>query len=81
MTTKFHQHLTKHYPKYSLLANALIALGFAGMALLGVLNSVLTAAALIAWGILVASLYAIGKLLDQEVEDLDKVKAHADENK
>ena len=79
MGEKWSKHLCKHYINYSFIANALMALGFAGLALLGLLNTVLTAGALIVWGCLLGALYALGKLLDQEVEDLDKVKAHKHE--
>jgi len=59
-----------------MLANTLIALAMAGFALLGVLNTALTLMMLVTWGGVFACLYAVGKLLDQEVDDLDKIKGH-----
>ena len=76
MGEKWSKHLCKYYVNYSFIANALIALGFAGLALLGLLNTILTATALVVWGCVLGGLYALGKLLDQEVDDLDKVRKH-----
>jgi len=59
-----------------MLANTLVALAMAGFALLGVLNTALTLMMLVTWGGVFACLYAVGKLLDQEVDDLDKIKGH-----
>lgn len=77
MKDKFYKHLCLNYHSYSITANVMIALAIAGFALLGILTTTLTAAALISWGFLLAVIYGIGKLLDQEVDDLDKVKAHS----
>lgn len=76
MPTGFYRHLCLHYNTYSLIANTLIALSIAGLSLLGVLTTILTSTVLIVWAIIFAGLFGIGKLLDQEVDDLDKVKAH-----
>lgn len=76
MKDKFYKHLCRNYHSYSIAANLMIALSIAGFALLGILTTTLTGAALISWGFLFAAIYGIGKLLDQEVDDLDKVKAH-----
>lgn len=76
MNKRFYQHLGKHYSKYSMLANTLVALAMAGFALLGVLNTALTLMMLVTWGGVFACLYAVGKLLDQEVDDLDKINGH-----
>lgn len=73
---KLYAHMRAHYPVYSFTANTLIALAIAGMALLGLLNTVLTVSALITWGGLLALIYGVGKWLDQEVDDLDKVRDH-----
>lgn len=74
---RLHKHMCKHYHTYSLVANGLTAMAVAGLALLGVLNGVLTAAAMLAWGVLFALIYTVGKWLDQEVEDIDKVIEHS----
>lgn len=71
-----YKHMCKHYRLYSFTANALIALAIAGLALLGVLNTVLTVQMLITWGAVLAAIYAVGKWLDQEVDDLDKLRKH-----
>lgn len=73
---RFYDHLCIHYSKYSLAANIFIALSIAGLALLGVLTTILTATMLIGWSVTFSLLYAIGKLLDQEIEDLEKNRGH-----
>jgi len=50
----------------------------AGLALLGVLTDTLAVAWLVGWGFMFAIMFGIGKLLDQEIDDLDKVKQHSD---
>lgn len=69
-----HQNMRDHYAIYSFVANVIVALAIAGFALLGVLNTVLTVSALVTWAIVFAALYSVGKWLDQEVDDLDKLK-------
>ena len=76
MKDKMYKHICLNYHTYSILANVMIALAIAGFALLGVLTSVLTVTVLVAWGLVLACIYGVGKLLDQEVDDLDKVAAH-----
>lgn len=76
MTKRFYLHLGKYYSRYSMLANTLIALALAGFALLGILSTALTVVMLATWGGGFACLYTVGKLLDQEVDDLEKVKGH-----
>lgn len=80
MLNKLYCHMRKYYHAYSFIANGLIALSMAGLSLLGVMSSEFTAAMLLAWGIFFAVLFGVGKLLDQEIEDIDKVKDHCDEN-
>jgi hypothetical protein len=52
------------------------AVSLAGLALLGVITDTMTVAWLIGWAIMFATLFMVGKLLDQEIDDLDKVKEH-----
>lgn len=73
---KLYEHMRKHYVAYSFASNVIVALAIAGLALLGVLTTVLTVGALVTWGVVLATLYGIGKWLDQEVDDLDKLKTH-----
>lgn len=80
MVNKIYIHICKHYHLYSFIANMLIAVSMAGMALLGILTNTMTVAWLIGWGVMFAVLLGIGKLLDQEIDDLDKVKEHTDES-
>lgn len=75
---KFYRHLCKHYPMYSFTANMLNAVSMAGLALLGVLTDTMTVAWLVGWGVMFAFMFGVGKLLDQEIDDLDKVKEHSD---
>lgn len=72
----FYCHLNNHYSLYSFLANSATALALAGLALLGVLNTVLTTVALVVWGTLLGSVYFFGKWLNQEVDDIEKLKGH-----
>jgi hypothetical protein len=76
MLNKAYTHLCKHYTKYSFVANSLIAISMAGLSLLGLLTQTLTMTYLIGWGILFALMFGLGKLLDQEIDDLDKVRKH-----
>lgn len=80
MFSKMYNHMCKHYNKYSFVANFLMAVSMAGLGFLGILNSQLATNMLIGWGVLFASLYGVGKLIDQEIDDLDKVGAHCDVN-
>lgn len=80
MWNKLYKNICKHYHIYSFLANALSAMGIAGLALLGILTDTMTVAWLVGWGIMFAILLFIGRLLDQEIDDLDKVKEHSNES-
>lgn len=73
---KLYKHLCKHYVLYSFIANMLSAVSMAGLALLGVLTNTMTATWLIGWGIMFAVMLGLGKLLNQEIDDIDKVKEH-----
>lgn len=75
---KLYKHICKHYHFYSFIANAMIAFAMAGLALLGVLTDSMTAAWLVGWGVMFAIIFGIGKLLDQEIDDLDKVNEHTE---
>lgn len=77
---KLYKHLCKHYHLYSFIANTLIAVSMAGLALLGVLTDTMTVAWLAGWGIFFAAMFGIGKLLDQEIEDMDRVKGHDEDS-
>ncbi|ANA49276.1 hypothetical protein PMW_151 [Pseudomonas phage phiPMW] len=74
--SKFYKHVCKHYHLYSFIANSLIAVSMAGLALLGILTNAMTVAWLIGWGFFFAVMFGVGKLLDQEIEDMGKVKDH-----
>lgn len=73
---KLYKHICKHYTLYSFIANMLSAISMAGLALLGVLTNTMTATWLVGWGIMFAIMFGLGKLLYQEIDDLDKVKEH-----
>lgn len=73
---KFYAHMCKHYHLYSFIANLLIAVSMAGLALLGVLTNSMTVAWLLGWGFFFAMMFGFGKLLDQEIDDMNKVKEH-----
>lgn len=80
MWNKLYKNICKNYHFYSFIANALTALSMAGLALLGILTDSMTVAWLLGWGIMFATLFFIGKLLDQEIDDLTKVKEHSNES-
>lgn len=71
---KVYSHICKYHKYYTRASNIFIAISMAGLALLGVLNTVLTVSALILWGMFFAGMYALGKFMDQEVEDFNKSK-------
>lgn len=77
---KFYNHICRHYHLYSFIANMLNAVSMAGLALLGILTDTMTVTWLVGWGIMFAVLFGLGKLLNQEIDDIDKVKDHACEN-
>lgn len=77
MKNKIYKHLCRHYHLYSFTANLLNAISMAGLALLGVLTDTLAVAWLVGWGFMFAIMFGLGKLLDQEIDDLDKVKQHS----
>lgn len=77
MPNKIYRHLCRNYHLYSFIANLLNAISIAGLALLGVLTDTLAVAWLVGWGFMFAIMFGIGKLLDQEIDDLDKVKQHS----
>lgn len=77
MLNKLYQHLCRHYHLYSFIANLLNAVSMAGLALLGILTDTLAAYWLACWGLMFAIMFATGRLLDQEIDDLDKVKQHS----
>lgn len=77
MGKRMYKHLCKHYHIYSFTANTLSAIGLAGLALLGVISDTMTVAWLVGWAIMFAALFGIGQLVNQEVDDLDKVKEHS----
>ena len=76
MLNRIYKHMCSHYHAYSMVANILIALSIAGLSLLGILTTVLTSKVLVAWGFVFAVIFCVGKLIDQEVEDMDKVNDH-----
>ena len=78
MGKRMYKHLCRHYHLYSFTANMLNAISLAGLALLGVITDTMTVAWLFGWAVMFATLFFIGKLLDQEIDDLDKVKEHSD---
>lgn len=80
MLNKTYKYICKHYHLFSFIANSLIAISMAGLALLGVLTDTMTVTWLVGWGILFAALFGLGKLLDQEIDDMDKVRDHDCDN-
>lgn len=77
MLNKFYDNICKHYHLYSFIANALNALSMAGLAFLGILTDTMTVAWLIGWGLMFVGMFFLGQLLNQEIDDLDKVKGHS----
>lgn len=80
MGNKLYKHLCRHYQLYSFMANFLNAVSMSGLALLGLLTDTMTVRWLVIWGVMFAIIFGIGKLLDQEIDDLDKVKEHSHES-
>lgn len=76
MLKKFHNHMCAHYSVYSLIANLLNATAMAGLAYLGVLTDTIALNWLVGWGIMFAVMFGLGRLLNQEIDDLDKVMEH-----
>lgn len=80
MGNKIYNHICKHYHLYSFIANSIIAVAMAGLVFVGVMTDTMTVAWLIGWGLFFAALFGLGKLLDQEIDDMDKVKEHSCES-
>lgn len=76
MLNSIHNHMKNHYHLYSFIANGLIAVSMAGLALVGILTQDMTVTWLIGWGVFFAMMFGLGKLIDQEVDDIDKVDEH-----
>jgi len=79
MKHKLYNHLRKNYIRYSFIANLFSAVGVAGLALLGIMTDKMALVWLFSWGVTFASVFGLGRLLDQEIDDLDKVKEHLNE--
>lgn len=80
MGKKIYDHICRHYHLYSFIANMMNAVSMAGLALVGVLTDTMTVTWLVGWGIMFAAMFGIGKLLNQEIDDMDKVKEHSCES-
>lgn len=76
MLHRLYNHMCKHYHLYSFTANMLNAVSMAGLAYLGVLTDTMTMNWLVGWGIMFAVMFGLGRLLNQEIDDMDKVKGH-----
>lgn len=76
MGKKIYENICRHYHLYSFIANMLNAISMAGLALLGVLTDTMTVTWLVGWGIMFAAMFGVGYLLNQEIDDMDKVKEH-----
>lgn len=76
MLNRLYNHMCKHYHLYSFTANMLNAVSMAGLAYLGVLTDTMTMNWLVGWGIMFAVMFGLGKLLNQEIDDMNKVKEH-----
>lgn len=76
MGIKIYKHICKNYHLYSFIANSLSALSMAGLLLLGAITDSMTVTWLVGWGVMFAGLFFIGKLLDEEIDDMKRVKEH-----
>lgn len=76
MLDKFYRHMCKHYHLYSFTANMLNAVSMAGLAYLGILTDTMTLNWLVGWGVMFAVMFGLGRLLNQEIDDMNKVKEH-----
>lgn len=76
MLEKLYKHMCSHYHLYSFIANTLNAISMAGLAYLGILTDTMTMNWLVGWGIMFAILFGIGRLLNEEIDDMNKVKEH-----
>lgn len=76
MLGKFYRHICRHYHSYSFLANLLSAVSMSGLLYIGALTDTMTFNWLVSWGISFAVLFGIGRLLNQEIDDMEKVKGH-----
>lgn len=80
MLNWFYIHMCKHYHLYSFIANLINAISMAGLAYLGILTDTMTINWLVGWGIMFAFLFGLGRLLNQEIDDMNKVKEHTCEH-
>lgn len=76
MIDKFYEHMCRYYHIYSICANLLIAISLAGLMTLGVVMHLLIPSVMISLGVMFCAIYIAGKFLDQEIDDIDKVKEH-----
>lgn len=76
MLEKLYKNMCSHYRMYSFIANTLNAISMAGLAYLGILTDTMTINWLVGWGITLAVLFGLGRLLNEEIDDMNKVKEH-----
>lgn len=79
MKNELYNHLRKNYIRYSFIANLFSAVGVAGLALLGILTDKMAIIWLFSYGVIFATVFGLGRLLDQEIDDLDKVRNYLNE--
>lgn len=76
MLNLLYKNICKHYHLYSFIANAMNAVSMAGLAYLGILTDTMTLNWIVGWGIMFAVLFGLGRLLNEEIDDMNKVKEH-----
>jgi hypothetical protein len=72
---KWHKNwkqLLKTYSFLSLVGNALISISISGLAVLGLLSSSIAFPVLATVGVVLGVMGAIGRLIDEEIEDANK---------
>ena len=72
---KWHKNwkqLLKTYSFLSLVGNALISISISGLAVLGLLSSNMAFPVLATTGVILGVLGAVGRLIDEEIEDVSK---------
>ena len=74
MVRQINRFLARHYDRFTILSNILIALGMVGFSLLGAFSNLMTITALGFWGTWIAFLYFLGKGLDGQLEDIQAEK-------
>lgn len=69
---RFYKSFKKHYTLWTILTHIMVAIGFVGFAIIGVLTPLLTTMALFCWVGVIGAIFFVGKFLDQQIDAMSE---------